>query len=342
MFNVSLPDILKTAAVFLGGVFMLKVSSIIFTFIKRTYKIATLWDTAKIEVAQRAVQFIIVAVIFYYIIGKAEHDIVTTGLEIALIFLGGYLSAKGVTSLLDLFHETLVKESQIKHDLVLPLVAKLLSIFIYVVALLISLHYLGYNVTALLAGMGIAGIALSLAAKDSISNIISGILLVLDKPFVPGDRIEIWNPPPRQGTWGDVVSVGLRSTKIKTTDNITIIVPNSQLMTRDIINYTEGSPRIRLRIPVDVSYRSDLETVEKVLLDLVKGTEGLSETPEPRVVMMGFSDSSIHLELRIWIDDAKKRRRIQDTINRRIKSEFEKLSIEIPYPKRDVYIKESP
>jgi MscS family membrane protein len=200
---------------------------------------------------------------------------------------------------------------------------------------------LGYNVTALLAGMGIAGIAVSLAAKDSVSSIIAGILLAVSKPFVPGDRIEIWNPPPNQSTWGDVVEVGLRSTKVRTTDSITIIIPNSQLMNRDIINYTEGSPTMRLRVPISVSYRSDLESVEKVLIALAGGIEGVLQDPAPRVLVDQFGDSSINMELRVWIDNAKRRTTIIDQINRRIKVEFEKSSIEIPYPKRDIYIKEN-
>jgi small-conductance mechanosensitive channel len=165
---------------------------------------------------------------------------------------------------------------------------------------------------------------------------------LLDRPFLPGDRVELWSSPPNQATWGDIVEVGLRSTKIKTTDNITIIIPNSLVMSRDIINYTEGSPSIRLRIPVGVSYESDLATVEKVLINTIKDIEGILDTPEPKVVVKEFGDSSINVELRVWLKNAKDRREIQDEINRRIKIEFENSSIEMPYPTREIYIREYP
>lgn len=338
---ITLPELIEIAIISACALVMLKLSSLAFKFLRTRIGKPTFWDHLKVEIVKRIIQFIIVAAVFYHVIAMKQHEVVTKVLEVTLIFVGAYISSRGVTLMLDLLQETVARESKAKHEnLVFPMLGKLVTISIFVVALLISLHYLGYNITALLAGMGVMGLILSLAAKDSVSNVISGILLVLDKPFVPGDRIEIWNPPPNQGTWGDVISVGLRSTKIRTTDNITIIVPNSQLMNRDVINYTKGSPTIRLRIPVGVSYRSNLETVEKVLLQTVQGIEGVLENPQPRVVVSQFGDSSIQVELRVWIDHAKKRRQIQDIINRRIKLEFEKSSIEIPYPKRDVYIKE--
>ncbi|MGC1120188.1 MAG: hypothetical protein WBA22_03755 [Candidatus Methanofastidiosia archaeon] len=121
------------------------------------------------------------------------------------------------------------------------------------------------------------------------------------------------------------------------TDNITIIIPNSELMNRDIINYTEGSPTMRLKIPVSVSYRSNVESVEKVLIALAREIEGILEDPKPRVLVNQFGDSSINMELRVWIDNAKSRATIIDQINRKIKTEFEKSSIEIPYPKREMF-----
>ena len=340
-FDISLWEVVKTAGALLAGALSFKLSSIIFSYIKRhTRKTPTVWDDIVFEILKRAAQFIIVAVVVYYITELTDYELFTAFLEILLIFLGGYLSVKAVDFFLQSFQKSLVKESETKlDDLVFPLLTNLAKIFIYLVAVLLSLDRLGYDVTALVAGLGIVGIAISLAAKDSISNAIAGIFLVLDKPFLPGDRIELWNAPPDQATWGDVTEVGLRTTKVKTTDDITIIVPNSQLMTRDIINYTQGSSTIRMRIPVGVSYDSNLAAVAKVLLRTIADVEGVLTDPEPQVVVKRFGDSSIDLELRVWIENAKDRRRIQDEINRRIKIEFEKSSIEMPYPQREVYLK---
>lgn len=341
MFTITVSEIVEIVIISVSGIILLRLSSIMFKYVRMHVPKMTLWGHVQVEIYKRVTQFIIVAAVFYYIITLKQHKTITMILEVLLVFVGAYLCAKVATLILELLSGMSVKEPQVTpSDLRFPMLSKLASIFIYSVAVLISLHYLGYNVTALLAGMGIAGIGLSLAAKDSLSNVIAGILLVLDKPFVPGDRIEIWNPPPNQSTWGDVMEVGLRSTKVRTTDNITIIIPNSQLMNRDIINYTQDSPSMRLRIPVSVSYESNLETVEKVLISAVKGIEGILDSPPPQVIVNEFGESSINVEVRVWIDHAKRRRTVQDQINRSIKLEFEKSSIEIPYPKRDVYIKE--
>lgn len=340
MLTMSLIDIAKAGGVILGGLFLLKLSSVLCLYVKKhTKKTETLWDDAVFEVFKRGTQFIIVAAVFYYLMNVIDHDIVTTLLEIILIFLGAYISVKVIDFLLQTFQKSVIKESKTKlDDLVFPMLAKIAKVSIYLIAGLISLDHIGYDITALLAGMGIAGIAVSLAAKDSISNAIAGIFLMLDRPFLPGDRIELWDSPPHQATWGDVVEIGLRSTEIKTTDNITIIIPNGQLMNRDIINYTRHSSTIRIRIPVGVSYQCNLKTVKKVLIDSIKGIDGIIDNPGPQVVVKEFGDSSINVELRVWIKNAKKRRVIQDEINSKIKLEFEKSSIEMPYPRTDIHV----
>jgi MscS family membrane protein len=341
MIPLTSSELMEIAAICLGGVLLLRISAIIFRYLKTYRHEPSLWGHIQMEILKGVVQFFIVAFVFYYVLTVKHHEVIAKLLEVLLIFVGGYLSARVVALAMDLLRGTMTGESKLaSKELALPVVGKLISVFIYVIALLVALHFLGYNVTALLAGMGIAGIAVSLAAKDSVSSIIAGILLAVSKPFVPGDRIEIWNPPPNQSTWGDVVEVGLRSTKVRTTDSITIIIPNSQLMNRDIINYTEGSPIMRLRVPVSVSYRSDVESVEKVLIALAGEIKGVLKDPAPRVLVDQFGESSITMELRVWIGNAKRRTTITDQINRRIKVEFEKSSIEIPYPKRDIYIKE--
>jgi small-conductance mechanosensitive channel len=341
MLTTSFIDIAKAAGAALCGLLLLKLSSILYVYIKkRTKKTGTFWDDAVFEIFKRGTQLIIVAIVFYYLINILDHDTVTTSLEIVLIFLGAYLSVKVIDFLLQTFQKSVVKESKTRlDDLVFPMLMKASKVSIYVCAGLISLDHLGYDITALLAGLGVAGIAVSLAAKDSISNAIAGIFLMLDRPFLPGDRIELWDSPPHQATWGDVVEIGLRSTEIRTTDNITIIIPNGQLMKRDIINYTRHSPTIRIRIPVGVSYQCNLKTVKEVLCGAIKGMDGICDNPGPQVVVKEFGDSSINVELRVWIKNAKNRRGIQDEINSKIKMEFEESSIEMPYPKQDITVK---
>ena len=131
----------------------------------------------------------------------------------------------------------------------LPMINKAIRFVIVALGVVLALSELGINIAPLLAGAGVMGLALSLAAKDTLSNLIAGVLLIVDRPFQVGDRIELWMAPNETGSWGDVIEIGLRATKIRNPDNLVVVVPNNQIMQRDIVNYTMSGQDIRLRIP---------------------------------------------------------------------------------------------
>ena len=190
------------------------------------------------------------------------------------------------------------KTETLVDDIVFDLLKKFSGVIIYILAIISSLGILGVNVMPFVAGAGVAGVAIGFAAKDTLSNLIAGVLLIVDRPFEIGDRIEVWSAPEGSATWGDVTDIGLRATKIKTTDNIIIIIPNNEIMTRDIVNYTLSSSAIRVRINIGVSYDTNIEKAKEVIIQIAKSTEWASKTPEPVVVVKNFGDSSIDLQLR--------------------------------------------
>jgi small-conductance mechanosensitive channel len=240
---------------------------------------------------------------------------------------------------LDYVERDLIKRTESKlDDMVLPLINKTVSFLVYVFAVIIALDQLGIEVLPFVAGLGIVGLAIGLAAKDTIANVIAGISIMIDRPFVVGDRIELWSAPKQAATWGDVMEIGLRSTKIRTTDNILLIIPNSEIARRDIINYTTISQDIRVRIPVGIAYEADAKKAEKIILDIAKNTEGVLKEPASVVVMQAFGASSIDLELRVWIDNARNRKNIMSTLGKGIKKAFDEQGIEIPYPRRHVIL----
>ena len=234
----------------------------------------------------------------------------------------------------------LLKNTESKiDDIVFELLARFSGFIILATAVIISLDLLGLNVVPFIAGAGVAGVAIGFAAKDTLSNLIAGILLIIDRPFEVGDRIEVWSAPAGTATWGDVIDIGLRATKIKTTDNIVIIIPNNEIMVRDIINYTTITEKIRLRINIGIAYDADMQTAKDIILNVADSAEWVAKEPPPVVVVRNFGDSSVDLQLRGWIDDARKRMRTISTITDRVKTAFDEQGIEIPYPKRDIYIK---
>ncbi len=240
---------------------------------------------------------------------------------------------------LDYLKKNIADKTKTKVDnIIFDLLSKFSGAAIYATAAILALDILGINVMPFVAGAGVAGIAIGFAAKDTLSNLIAGVLLIVDRPFEIGDRIEVWSAPAGSATWGDVVDIGLRATKIKTTDNIVIIIPNNEIMKRDIVNYTISSTKIRVRINIGVAYDTDIEKA-KDLINSVAGTlPWVSKEPPPKVVVRNFGESSVDLQLRVWIDNARKRMDTISSITDKVKETFDKHGIEIPYPKRDITI----
>ncbi len=226
-------------------------------------------------------------------------------------------------------------------DVILDLMNRFASVTIYLTAVILALDVLGLNVMPFVAGAGVVGIAIGFAAKDTLSNVIAGVLLLIDRPFELGDRIEVWSAPANSATWGDVVDIGLRATKIRTTDNIVIVIPNNEIMMRDIINYTTMSKDIRVRIPIGIAYDADVKKAKELIKQVSLELDWVKREPEPKVVVKSFGDSAVNLEARVWISRPRKRIDTISHITDRVKEVFQQEGIEIPFPKRDIYIKKS-
>jgi len=200
---------------------------------------------------------------------------------------------------------------------------------------------IGVNIVPFIAGAGIVGIAIGLAAKDTLSNLVAGIVLIIDRPFEVGDRIEVWNAPANSATWGDVIDIGFRATKVQTTDNIIIIIPNNEIMKRDIINYTTIAQEIRVRIPIGIAYDADVKKAKEIISKIGLELDWVMSDPPPKIVVRSFGDSAVNLEARFWINEPRKRMDTISHVTDRVKEVFQEEGIEIPFPKRDIYIKKS-
>lgn len=244
--------------------------------------------------------------------------------------------------ILKYFEKHWVERSETKvDDIIFDLLNKFSGAIIFAVAIILSLDILGINVMPFIAGAGVAGVAVGFAAKDTLSNLIAGVLLLIDRPFEIGDRIEVWSAPKGSSSWGDVMDIGLRATKIKTTDNIVIVIPNNEIMKRDIVNYTLISSAIRVRINIGVAYDTDVQRAKMAIIKVAESIEWVSKEPPPKVVVRSFGESAIDLQLRVWVDDARNRMNTISAITDKVKSAFDAEGIEIPYPKRDIHIIQS-
>lgn len=242
-------------------------------------------------------------------------------------------------ALLDYLEENVAEKTANTVDNILfDLLNKFSGFIIFGIGVVLALDLIGINVMPIIAGAGVFGLAVGFAAKDTLSNLIAGILLIIDRPFEVGDRIEVWSAPAGNATWGDVIDIGLRATRIKTTDNIIIVIPNNEIMKRDIVNYTILSKSIRVRINVGVGYNTDIEKAKQVLLDVAAEIDWVQKYPAPKVVVRNFGESSVDLQLRVWIANARRRMDTISYVIDRAKQAFDENGIEIPFPKRDLYI----
>lgn len=236
-------------------------------------------------------------------------------------------------------HNIAAKTKTAVDNVIIDLFRKFSGIIIYTVGIILTLDVLGFNIMPFVAGAGVAGIAIGFAAKDTLSNLIAGVLLIIDRPFEVGDRIEVWSAPKNAATWGDVIHIGLRATKIRTTDNIVIIIPNNEIMKRDIINYTTVTKEIRVRIPIGIAYDADSKKAKELIIKTALELDWVMQEPAPKVVVRNFGDSAVDLEARIWISRPRRRMDTISHVTDRVKEVFQEEGIEIPYPKRDIYIK---
>ena len=288
---------------------------------------------------QKIMRYALVMAAGTYLIELYDIPLVKNLFHALLVMLIASPAKAFLVVLLKYGEATLSSKTKTKvDDILFDLLNKFAGAIVYVTAAVIALDILGINVMPFIAGAGIAGVAIGFAAKDTLSNLIAGVLLIVDRPFEIGDRIEVWDAPKGSATWGDVIDIGLRATKIQTTDNIVIVIPNNKIMTRDIINYTLISDRIRVRIDVGIAYDADAKKAKEILVELARTVPWVSENPLPKVVVRNFGDSSVNLQLRVWIDDARQRMNTISAITDKIKTAFDAAGIEIPFPKRDITI----
>jgi small-conductance mechanosensitive channel len=204
------------------------------------------------------------------------------------------------------------------------------------IGVLISLKVVGLDLRFLLVFAGAAGIGIGLGMQHLAANIISGFTIIFGGKIRKGDWIEV------EKGLGMVTDIYLRATKVRTRDHIEYLVPNSNLISNTIVNYSLSSPMIRIDLPVGVSYRSDPQQVKKILLAVAEKEPMVSKSHKPVVRFIEYGDSSINFELLIWIDvRTTPRRNVRSALYFEIFEEFRKAGIEIPFPQRDLHIRSS-
>jgi len=192
------------------------------------------------------------------------------------------------------------------------------------------------NPTAWLASAGVVGIAVGFAARDTLANLFAGFFIIADAPYKLGDYIVL-----ETGERGEITKVGIRSTRMLTRDDVEITVPNSAMANAMVYNESGGKwTKFRIRLKIGVAYGSDVDQVVEVLEKIAKDHERVCDTPTPRVRMRGFGDSSLDFELLCWVNQPSERGLVSHELYMKVYKAFSKNGIEIPFPQRDVWMRE--
>ncbi|MDX1420483.1 MAG: mechanosensitive ion channel family protein [Rubricoccaceae bacterium] len=214
------------------------------------------------------------------------------------------------------------------------LILRALRVIVFSFAAITVLGQLGINVTALVAGLGIAGIALGFAAQDTIQNFIAGVTILLDRPFRVGDNIEL------QETFGTVEEITLRSTRVRTLNNEIAILPNAKVIEEKIINHTMLQT-LRVVVPFGIAYKESPQAARDVVLGLTEGDRRLHPDYPPNVATVALGDSSVDMELRIFLRDPSLEVPVRFEYQEKVFDALKGAGIEIPFPHLQLFIDEA-
>ncbi|MCB2185152.1 MAG: mechanosensitive ion channel family protein [Deltaproteobacteria bacterium] len=250
--------------------------------------------------------------------------------RILLTFLTAALVIGLIRTLRLFFHNAMSRmKGRSNWSHLLPLFDNLIVVVVIIWAGYWLLDLWNINVTPLLASAGIATAAVALASKDTLANLFGGVSVMVDRPYRVGDYIDL-----DKGERGEVLSIGLRSTRIRTRDDVLISVPNALIANRVIVNESGAAPRLRVRAKVGVGYASDPDQVEAALMSCAEGLNDVLDFPKPRVRFRSFGDSTLDFELLCWIRFPADRGRVLHLLNRAIYYKLKEEGIEIPFPQR--------
>lgn len=216
---------------------------------------------------------------------------------------------------------------------VVPIFQNVWTAAVVSVGTFLLLTYWNIDVTPLLASAGVAGIVLGLAARDTIANLFGSIALYLDGTYTVGDFVVL-----ETGERGRVEDISVRSTVIRTRDDILITVPNSVLNNAAIVNESTPKQKRRIKVAIGVAYGTDLDVVEELLLDVAANEPHVADRPSPRVRFREFGDSALEHELLCWVPNPALTARVTHNCNRAIYDRFRAERIEIPFPQREIAV----
>ena len=204
---------------------------------------------------------------------------------------------------------------------------------IMIIGAVIAFQFIGINLSGLAVIFGLLSVGIGFGLQNVTSNFVAGLILLFERPIKIGDRVLVGD------TEGDVLEINMRSTTIRSLSNVSIIVPNSEFVANNVVNWSHGDKKIRVDVEVGVSYNSDLDTVLRCLKEVAEENPKVLKNPTSDVLFRNFGDSAWNMSLRVWIPDPKYHHIIRSEINCAIVRKFRENKVEIPFPQRDLHLR---
>lgn len=246
------------------------------------------------------------------------------------VFLILYAIYRGARSVLD---RLLTRSRRVDASLQ-DLLIKTFRIVVWIIIGMVVLAQFGVNITALLAGLGVAGIAVGLGAKDTIENFISGITILIDRPFVIGDQVSV------ETTYGTVEEITLRSTRVRTRDNRIMIMPNVHMINQKIHNHSQKG-LVRVEVPFGIAYKEFPEKAREAILETTKNDPRLRVEEPAAVVVLGLGNSSIDMALWLYVIEPAEEQTVRWDYAEKIRETLREAGIEIPFPHLQLFFDEA-
>ena len=339
-YEVALSNpIILSVLIILGAVIAAKITDIIFTriFKRIVNKTQTNFDDRILQLLHRPIFYSILFIGFSVAVKTAELpkyiDYALVGIfKTSTILIWLFVVMKVL--ILSMEWASQKTSNPLLQQKTLPLFNNLGKIAIGLFGIYFIFLSWDININGILASAGVLGVILGLAAKDTVANFFAGIFLMADSPYKEGDYILL-----DTGERGYVKSMGLRSTRFMTRDDIEITIPNSVIAASKIVNESGGPAEIeRIRITLLVAYGSDIDAVKDLLISVAMTNDNVQNSPEPRVRFREFAESGIELQLLFWIYKPEIRGRTVDAVNTEIYKQFSQNNISIPYPTMKVIL----
>jgi len=212
-------------------------------------------------------------------------------------------------------------------------IARLVHYALIFIGFVLALLALGFEFTKLTIILSALGIGIGFGLQGVVNNFVSGLILLFERPVRVGDFIEL------DGKWAEIKNIGLRATNVQTFDQADVIIPNADLVSNQVTNWTLSNRLVRVAIPVGVAYGSDVPLVMETLLACAIANSKAAKTPEPQVLFLSFGESSLGFELRVWVPHAEERLTVKSELHQEIDRRFREAKIEIAFPQRDLHLR---